>query len=52
MNKATPQNKSNPHKIFYDFKIKNTKVKVSFAQNSNAPTIENALANIAIRKTG
>lgn len=36
----------------YFFQLKDRRVKVVFSENSNAPTVENALAKIAINRFG
>lgn len=60
MNKTVTQNKGKLRKSrgfagknnnFYDFKVNGTKVRAVFSQSPTAPALEDALANIAIRKT-
>lgn len=40
-----------PEKLAYSFKLNNTLIKIVFAAETTAPTIEDALVKIATRKT-
>jgi hypothetical protein len=52
MNKTTPQPRAaQKPKQPYQVSINNMQISVFFSQSPTAPTLENALANIAIRKT-